>query len=262
MHSSNDVLSLQPSYHVPALEKGLDILECLAAKGVPLTQTQLARELEKGPSELFRMLTCLERRSYIRRDPVSGAYSLTLRLFELSHTHSPFQELLRVATQPMRKLTEAVRESCHLSVLERGKLVVLAQEESPSRLRLSVEIGGIFPLLHTASGRLLLANLDPQKLQETYQLDEEYETLSETERTALEERLTLIRTRGYEDAESETTEGVHDVAILVGSPTSNVQAALAIASISRRKHEAFLADMLPALRQCAEEIGRTAGITI
>src|SRR3712207_8366305 len=43
-----------PAYQVPALEKGLDILECLANQGVPLTQAQLARTLGRGPNELFR----------------------------------------------------------------------------------------------------------------------------------------------------------------------------------------------------------------
>ena len=113
MHKVRDLeeVSSQPSYHVPALEKGLDILECLATHDSPLTQAQLARVLGRGASELFRMLTCLERRGYIQRDPLSGAYSLTLRLFELGHTHSPYQGLLQAAIRPMRELVEEVSES-------------------------------------------------------------------------------------------------------------------------------------------------------
>src|SRR5947199_8703328 len=103
-----------PDYQAPALEKGLDILESLAAAGVPRTQSQLARTLDRGPNELFRMLVILERRGYIQRDPASGAYTLTLRLFELSHAHSPFEALLRAAARPMLTLTDTVWESCHL----------------------------------------------------------------------------------------------------------------------------------------------------
>src|SRR5215213_812806 len=97
--NSNDDALNAPSYYVPALEKGLDILECLAAQGVPLTQAQIARAIGRGANELFRMLTTLERRGYIQRDPLTGAYGLTLRLFELSHTHSPLQGLLRAAAR-------------------------------------------------------------------------------------------------------------------------------------------------------------------
>jgi DNA-binding IclR family transcriptional regulator len=205
------------------------------------------------------MLTCLERRGYIQRDPLSGAYSLTLRLYELSHAHSPFRRLLRAAARPMRELTETLRESCHLSVLQRGKLLVLAQEESPARLRLSVEVGGTFPPLHTVSGRLLLAHLPESLLQEA--LDGEYDSLGTAEWAALLDRLAAIRARGYETAVSETIEGVSDVAVLVGSFSSSVQAALAIASLTRER-ETFLDRVLPALRQCAETIGRSAGTVV
>src|SRR5919205_3273365 len=135
-----------PGYQAPALEKGLDILESLATGGVPRTQAQLARILGRGPNELFRMLVILERRGYIQRDPASGAYSLTLRLFELSHAHSPYQALTHAATRPMRELSDTVRESCHLGVLVHGALLVLAQEEAARRYRLSVEVGRTFPL--------------------------------------------------------------------------------------------------------------------
>ncbi|GCE07657.1 IclR family transcriptional regulator [Dictyobacter aurantiacus] len=256
-----DTSSSQPAYHVPALEKGLDILECLAAHTVPLTQAQLARLLGRGASELFRMLTCLERRRYIQRDPVSGAYSLTLRLFELGHTHSPYQGLLRAAARPMRELVDEINESCHLSVVHQGRLVVLAQEENHARLRLSVEVGGTFPLLHTASGRLLLAHMSPVAAEEAYQLDEEYASLSAQEREELAARLDEIRARGYEYVVGESNDGVQDLVLLVGSQTSHLQAALAICSLSRR-HVSFLDTMLPPLRHCADAIASAAGIVV
>jgi DNA-binding IclR family transcriptional regulator len=259
MGEDSDDMSRAPSYHVPALEKGLDILECLAAQGVPLTQAQIARSIGRGSNELFRMLTTLERRGYIRRDPQTGAYGLTLRLFELSHTHTPLQGLLRAAAAPMRALTEAIRESCHLSVIEREHLVVLAQEESPARIRLSVEVGGAFPLLHTVSGRLLLAHLDEQTCVDLLTREGEHARLSADEQALFRERMWVIRSRGYDSSFSETTDGVSDLAVLVGSPASRVRAALTVASLTRRR-ETFVEDMLPALRRCADEIGRAAGI--
>ncbi|HJZ47562.1 MAG TPA: IclR family transcriptional regulator [Roseiflexaceae bacterium] len=261
MSSTNidDDLPRGPNYHVPALEKGLDILECLAAQGVPLTQAQIARSIGRGANELFRMLTTLERRGYIRRDPLTGAYGLTLRLFELSHTHSPLQGLLRAAAAPMRALTEAIRESCHLSVIEREHLVVLAQEESPARVRLSVEVGGAFPLLHTVSGRVLLAYLEENARADLLAREGEHAHLSAAEQAAFTERLELIRLRSYDTSISETTDGVSDLAVLVGTASSTVQAALTIASLTRQR-ATFVDDMLPALQRCAEEIGRAAGL--
>jgi DNA-binding IclR family transcriptional regulator len=257
----NGVEPASPAYHVPALEKGLDILECLAAHGVALTQSQLARALDRGPSELFRTLTTLERRGYLQRDPVSGAYGLTLRLYELGHAHSPYQGLLRAAERPMRALTEDLRQSCHISVVHRGRLVVIHQEENPSPVRLSVEVGSSFPLLRAVSGRLLLAYLDDARREETLALDTEAPSLPPAEQAALRERLALIRARDYDAARSETIEGVSDLAVLVGPADSRIQAALAIAA-PVRDHEAFVAGALPALRRCAESIARAAGLVV
>jgi DNA-binding IclR family transcriptional regulator len=248
-----------PTYHVPALEKGLDILECLAAQGVPLTQAQLARALGRGASELFRMLTTLERRGYVQRDPISGAYGLTLRLYELGHAHSPSQGLLRAAERPMRDLTEELRQSCHLSVIQRGRLLVLHQEESPAPIRLSVEVGGSFPLLHAVSGRLLLASLDDARREETLLQDDDFAALTIADQTTMRERLALIRERGYDAARSETIEGVSDLAVLVGGTVSRIQAALAIAAPVRH-HETFVDEALPALLRCADATSRAAGL--
>ena len=248
-----------PKYQVPALEKGLDILECLAARGIPMTQAQIARALNRGPNELFRMLVCLEQRGYVRREPVSGAYSLTLRLFTLSHTHTPLEGLLRAAGPPMRDLATTIGESCHLGVLHGGDLLVIAQEESSRQLRLSIEVGATFPLLQTASGRLLLANLAPDEREAVLHDNADYVVLGLGERVALAERLAAIRAQGYEEAYAETTEGVHDHTVLVGRPETAVQAALTIASLSRTRH-ARSADLVQALQRCAAEIAHAAGL--
>ena len=112
----------KPTNFVPALEKGLDVLEALASAPDPQTLTELARALDRSSSVLFRIIDALEKRAYIARDPVSGTYHLTLKLYELAHTHSPVDQLLKAATFPMRVLADTIHESCHLSVLAHGKL--------------------------------------------------------------------------------------------------------------------------------------------
>lgn len=248
-----------PDYSVPALAKGLDILECLAAQGTVLTQAQLARALGRGTSEIFRSLATLERRGYLRRDLASGAYGLTLRLYELGHVHSPHEGLVRAAERPMRALTEALRQSCHLSVIDRGRLEVLHQAESPTRVRLSVEVGSAVPILDAASGRLLLANLDEASREATLARDTDFPRLSNGEQAALRERLAAIRHREHESAVGETVEGVTDLAVLVGLRDGRVRAALTIAALTRDP-SAFVETALPALWQSASDIARLAGL--
>jgi hypothetical protein len=50
-------------YSAPALEKGLDVIELLAAEQHGLTLQEIARRLERTATELFRMLDVLVRRA-------------------------------------------------------------------------------------------------------------------------------------------------------------------------------------------------------
>ena len=248
-----------PHYPVPALEKGLDILESLAAAGVPQSLAELAARLERSSSELFRMLNCLETRGYLTRDAASGKYSLTLKLYSLAHAHSVAEKLVQAAQAPMQALTERVRESCHLSVLERGRLLVVAQHESPERVRLSIEVGAVFDPAATASGRLLLASLDEAACAAVLAESPAARALGVAGRRTMVAQLADLRTTGLSVAESETIEGVRDVAVLVGAPATGVVAALAITRLQRRDARAEDAALIAALRRAAAEITRTLG---
>ncbi len=76
----------QPKYAAPALDKGLDILELLCDTDTPLSLSQIAKKLSRNLNEIFRMIVTLEQRGYLKADD-SDRYSLTLKLFELSHRH-------------------------------------------------------------------------------------------------------------------------------------------------------------------------------
>ena len=245
-------------YRAPALDRGIDVLECLADRGIPMTQAQIARALGRRSAELFRTLATLERRRYVDRDATSGAYRLTLRLFELGHAHSPYDALLRAADRAMHDLAEQLGAGCHLSALVGRRLVVLSQAESPARVRVSVAVGSTVAPAGSASGRLLLAQLEPDDLS-VHLADEAEDVPGQLDVASLPERLALIRSRGYEDAHAESMEGISDLSVLIGRSGSRTRAALAVTTLSR-DHDAFVASTLPLLRRCAAEITRSVGL--
>jgi DNA-binding IclR family transcriptional regulator len=251
-----------PHYPVPALEKGLDIIETLAAAAVPQSLAELAVTLERSSSELFRMLNCLERRGYVTRDALSGKFGLTLKLYTLAHAHSVSEKLLHAAAGPMQALTEKFRESCHLSVLEDGKLLVIAQQESPERVRISIEIGSVFDPAQTASGRLLLAQLDEPRLAVALAANSDGAGPTGRARVAFEAGLAEIRRRGVSHAESETIEGVRDVAVLVGDPREGITAALAVTRLIKRGQRGDETALIAGMQATAAEITRTLGLEV
>ena len=133
------------TYAAPALEKGLDVLELLAGSAGGLTQNQIAAQLGRSISELYRMLDVLERRGYLVRGPADGEYRLSLKLFELAHRQPQLKRLVAVALPLMQELARTTRQSNHLVVHHDRRILVVAQVDSPEAMGFSVRIGAHFP---------------------------------------------------------------------------------------------------------------------
>lgn len=151
--SSND--ETERKYRAPALEKGLDVLELLARGGGPLTTSQIAAQLGRSVSELFRMVLTLEYRGYIAQSENGEGYELTNHLFTLGMAQAPTRTLLDVALPVMKELAHEVGQSCHLVVASGDQVVVVARIESPRDLGFAVRLGYRRRVIDAASGLLL-----------------------------------------------------------------------------------------------------------
>jgi len=169
------------------------------------------------------------------------------------------RDLERRGARPMQALAASVHESCHLGILHGARLLIVAQEESPEKIRLSVEVGGSFSPLSTVSGRLLLSMLPGPELPQTLLLIRGYKAWPAAAKEALEDKLRPIRAHKYAEAYSETVRGVYDLAVPVGG--GSVNAALTIACLSQDKGHPRRRLLAP-LRMCAAEIGTAAGLLV
>lgn len=217
-----------PNYSTPALDKGLDILEYLAAAGEPKSQVEIAHALGRTVNEIFRMLNTLEARRYLLRDERSGEYTLSLRLFELGHTHSPIARLIEAAREPMRDLASSLGFSCHLAVLDEHHLVVLAHEESAQPITIAVRVGARQKAVRTTSGRLLLSMIRDEELASFLREDQEFAQFTPEQQAAFTKSVAAARSDGYLIDESYSYRGVVDIAMLVGSEASKTYLALTI----------------------------------
>ncbi len=137
-------------YRAPALEKGLDVLELLAANGEAMTPSQMSAELGRSVSELFRMIQVLEFRRYIELTP--AGYRLSNRLFALGMAQVPVKSLTEAALPHMRALTAATVQSCHLVVPTEEQIVVVARIENPGDMGYSVRLGYRRNIVDASSG--------------------------------------------------------------------------------------------------------------
>lgn len=200
------------NYSTPALEKGLDVIELLARQPAGLTKSQMARDLNRTVSEIFRMLVCLERRGYIA--PISEErYSLTLKLFKLVQEHPPTERLIADALPVMTRLAHETSQSCHLAVLEGGQVVILAQRNPPTNVGFYVKLGSTVDLMQAASGYVIMAHLDP--LERERALADWSRQSGKKPPRDLEVHLERIREAGCEKRASYVVKGVMNISFPV-----------------------------------------------
>ena len=149
-------------YRAPALEKGLDVLELLAAAKTPMTLSQISARLSRSVSELFRMVQVLEARGYVAPSPGGDGFELTNKLFSLGISRGPSQNLLASAMPLMQALSDETRQACHLAIVSDDRMVVIARVEAPGDLGFSVRVGYQRPLAHSTSGLVIYAFQKPR----------------------------------------------------------------------------------------------------
>lgn len=196
------------AYRAPALEKGLDILELLAAEAMPLTASAIVQRLGRSTGELFRMIQVLERRGFIAPAPDGQGYILTDRLFALAMDRPPVRNLIELALPVMRQLSLEAAQSCHLAIHSGGQIVVVARMESGEQLGFSVRIGYRRPLIATLSGAVLYAH-QPTDVRAHWE-DQITPRPSAAEFRAFRDRCKGIQGRSHVQAPSEFVPGVTD----------------------------------------------------
>jgi len=249
-------------YQAPALDKGLDILEYLSAQSVPLSQTEIATGIEKTPNEIYRMLMSLESRGYILRDEVSGKYRLSLKLFYLSHRHSPMDELRKAAQFPLEELANTVRQSCHLSILYMNQVMVIIHAKSPGPIALSIEEGNLFPLPLTASGKVLLAYMPETERTTVLKNNPIFKKYLKPQQDDFLVSLAEIQEKGAYLKTSDLAAGVTDISVPIGVANGgNIIACLTISMLNALNmnknvdNEVILAEAYKCVKKIEQRIG-------
>lgn len=240
---------------VPSVEKAFDILELLAGVEDGLTMNEMVDALGRTMGEIYRIVVYLAERGFLSQNLDTSKYSLTLKLFELSHKHDPTERLISRSIPILERIAAQTEQSCHLGVLNRDNVLVLASVQSPRPAGYSVRPGALFPVDRTSSGHVILA-FAPEETQERY-----IQRLPNSEHGAIRKRLTAIRTRGFEDTPSTMINGVRNLCVPVFD-SRGITAAITTGYISQTEQKVSAEETLAALRSSALELSQTLGFRL
>lgn len=213
-----------PDYAAPALEKGLEILEILCRSEKPLSQKQIAQALGRSVGEIYRMLACLVGRNYVVEN--DDSYSVTTRLFELAHINPPTYRLLLEAAPLMQRLSSDLDQSCHLTVYNQGRQVVITKVDSPSGMGFSVRVGAELDVLVSASGHVLLAFQSPETRK--FRIDEAVRRRPNHADPRIDRMLDSVRACGFASIASVQVRGLFAVSFPVLDSQGHALAAMTV----------------------------------
>ena len=244
-------------YRAPALDKGLDIIELLAASESGMTQIEISQALSRNPNEFYRMLDRLVRRDYVKRSS-GDRYELTLKIFALAHLHVPMRRLVTQARPIMEQLAFECSQACFIAVYDRGDLNSIAHVDPPGHWGVSVRVGARMNVSNAASGLAILAfsNEDERRRM----LKDQKLAPGETIPPAFEERLTEIKRLGYCCMGSRQMVGVNMLSAPILGPGNVPLAALTIPQIDRiDTPKSAVNECIPLLLLAARDISSLLG---
>jgi DNA-binding IclR family transcriptional regulator len=217
---------------VPALEKGLRIIEFMLSASAPLTMSQIAERLGYKVSEVQRTVTYLSAEQYLIRNS-AGSYMPGPKIYQFADQNRD-TILISRAEGPMRAFSEQTAASIHLSVLVEEMLHVIFEIDGRDVVRISIR-PGLYTADSTASGRLLLA-------------------YAQSPLVAAAERQKIIE-QGYAFKDIDCVQGVYALAVPICTQPGSCIAALASPYVlPRGAKEVFRQELVEPLKKAASEI--------
>lgn len=221
-------MTTAPKNLVPALVKADRVLNYIALHK-SASFSRIYKDLSLPKSSTFSLLATLEQLHLIRQTP-QGEYALGLKLFDLGSLAAANFDLRSEARPLVRALAEEVQLTTHLGILQGLEGTYLIKEEIEHILKITSWEGKRIRLLSSGMGKILLAWLPPEQL-EQFLLPEKMVARSATTITSpdkMRQELAVVRERGWAFDNEEDGEGVRCVAGAVRGMDGEVIAAVSV----------------------------------
>ena len=215
---------------VKSAERVLNIIEFLASDACGRTFSDISRALGLPKSSLHELLGVLTQRGYLDYDEAGRTYSLGIRIWESGQAYLRHHDLIREALPVMENIVSRVNETAQLAILDGLENVYLAKVDSTHPLRLQSEVGRRLHAHATGLGKVLLAHLPTEQLDN--RLDgvalPRFTANTIADRQQLRAEFVSILQRGFAIDAEEYTPGLSCVAVPISQSQSRVVAAMSV----------------------------------
>jgi len=155
------------TYLVPALKRGLQILEMFSRINRVLTINDFAENLGVSASSIYRTVVTLTELNYLNKIE-RNSYELGSMVLSNGFTYLSSREIVQIAAPYLLELRDESSSSCHLAIREGLQAIYLYRAPSPQKLSVNVPVGSRFYCHTVAAGRSLLTGLNDGQLTDLF----------------------------------------------------------------------------------------------
>jgi DNA-binding IclR family transcriptional regulator len=232
----------------------MDMLDLLQRRQGGATIKDIASSLSLPRSSVYRVLNTLEHHGVVRRSG-GTAYMLGPRLIALAAqaTDGGHYDLVELGRPHLERLTDSTNEASKISVHGEDGVLVVATAHALHEYGLSINPGRFLPYHAGAAGKMLMAHLEPGRLDQILRHPlHAYTPRTPVTPAALRAELALIRQRGWSSDAGEYSSLVNAFAAPIRDPNGRVVAAVSMPFLGDKSEDAVERIRLAVIRAAAD----------
>jgi DNA-binding IclR family transcriptional regulator len=261
MISRNNGEESGSAYRVQVLERAIGIIEALWKEGPELSQVELCSRVGLHKSTMHRILNVLEDHRFVEKGKSSGKYRLGTRLFEIGSRAGVHLDLRDQARPYLERLVYESGETAHLCMLDDGEVLYLEKVEASRTVRVPSNVGRRYPAHCGAAGKILLAYLEAEEVDEIIKRRglKAFTHNTITTPAQLKSELEVVSARGYAVDNEEFEEGLQCIGAPVRDRAGKVIASISVAGPASRLSDGKIPSIARAVVDAALELSAELG---
>jgi len=246
------------SESIRAVERALDVLLCFTNQTSELTMSQISELIGINKSTVHRLLSTLEGKRFVERDPSTGVYRPGLRLLQMASLAMEQNSLRRLAAPFLQDLCNQYRENVNLALLDGADVIYVDVIEGSQRVKLAAVPGQRLPAFCTASGKAILAFLSEDHVKHVLERGMPgYTQATITSPEEFLENVHEIRRRGFAISEQEFEDGINAIAApICNQPIASISIAGPAYRLTRERMLEIGPKLLVTAKNIALEVER------
>lgn len=238
------------------LTKAFDVIDVISLNHGLLGTREISEETGIARPTLYRILSALTARGFVRYDPKAQTYHIGYRALDIAQKVWSSSDLTSISASELRRLRDVTGETAYLAVAERDNVLSIGRFEGSHPHRSSAKLGSLKPMHCTSQGKVLLAFMPAERREHILALERDAFTQHTlVTREALDAELRTVQNRGYAIDDEEIVLGTRCIGAPIIDRDGNAIAAISIAGPTFRITHERVRALAKELMEVARIIG-------